>query len=82
MPAQVITGLGTTACAVGALGVGAAGRKTAAGRITACRRMSMSLMMFFLIRAKRVKSLDVAGGYVFARMLEQDGIANSFRDTL
>ena len=62
MPAQVTAdaAAGTGAAALATADV--AGRKTAAGRKAACRRMSMSLMMFFFINAKRVRSLDVAEG--------------------
>jgi len=43
-----------------AAGVGAAARVGAAGRIAACRLISISLTMFFFIRANRVKSSGVA----------------------
>jgi hypothetical protein len=57
MPAQV-----TADAASGTGGAAALATADATGRKAACRLISMSLMMFFFISAKRVKSLDVAGG--------------------
>jgi len=64
MTTDQVTGAGASACALAT--ADDAGRKTAAGRTAgrkaACRRRSMSLMMFFFISVNRVKSLDVAEG--------------------